>query len=81
MAMREYTAPRGGPPATAVCVLLARNLSRIDAPLRPGVRGSGTIDDGAREGVVQTTAFQVEDGRIVALYTVRNPDKVAHLLS
>jgi len=33
------------------------------------------------EGVVQTTAFEVADGRIVALYTVRNPDKLVHLLS
>ncbi len=42
----------------------------------------GTIDglpayvtvDG--EGVLQTTAFGIEDGRIVAIYVMRNPDKL-----
>jgi RNA polymerase sigma-70 factor (ECF subfamily) len=34
------------------------------------------IEDG-----VQTTAFEVTDDRIVALYTVRNPDKLRHLVS
>ena len=30
-------------------------------------------------GVVQTTAFEIEDGRVRALYVVRNPDKLKHL--
>jgi RNA polymerase sigma-70 factor (ECF subfamily) len=29
--------------------------------------------------VVQTTAIEIEDGRIVAIYIVRNPDKLQHL--
>src|SRR5262245_13222339 len=33
----------------------------------------------APEGVVQTTAFEIEDGVIRALYVVRNPDKLRHL--
>jgi RNA polymerase sigma-70 factor (ECF subfamily) len=33
-------------------------------------------DDG-----VQTTAFEVEGERVVALYTVRNPDKLRHVVS
>jgi RNA polymerase sigma-70 factor, ECF subfamily len=33
----------------------------------------------APEGAVQTTAFEIEDGVIRALYVVRNPDKLRHL--
>ena len=38
----------------------------------------GVIVD-APEGVVQTSAFEIEDGVIRALYVVRNPDKLRHL--
>jgi RNA polymerase sigma-70 factor (ECF subfamily) len=38
----------------------------------------GVIVD-APEGTVQTTAFEIEDGVIRALYVVRNPDKLRHL--
>jgi len=38
----------------------------------------GVIVD-APEGVVQTTAFEIEDQVIRALYVVRNPDKLRHL--
>jgi RNA polymerase sigma-70 factor (ECF subfamily) len=31
------------------------------------------------EGVVQTNAFEIEDGRIRAIYVVRNPEKLRHL--
>ena len=31
------------------------------------------------DGLLQTTALQIEDGRITAIYVVRNPDKLAHL--
>jgi RNA polymerase sigma-70 factor (ECF subfamily) len=33
----------------------------------------------APEGPVQTTAFEIEDGVIRALYVIRNPDKLRHL--
>jgi RNA polymerase sigma-70 factor (ECF subfamily) len=33
----------------------------------------------APEGAVQTSAFEIEDGLIRALYVVRNPDKLRHL--
>ncbi len=38
----------------------------------------GVIVD-APEGVMQTAAFEIEDGLIRALYVVRNPDKLRHL--
>lgn len=31
------------------------------------------------DGLLQTTALQIEDGRIAAIYVVRNPDKLARL--
>jgi RNA polymerase sigma-70 factor (ECF subfamily) len=31
------------------------------------------------DGILQTTALHIEDGRIVAIYIVRNPDKLARL--
>lgn len=31
------------------------------------------------DGVLQTTALEVEDGEIVAVYVMRNPDKLRHL--
>ncbi|ALM51916.1 sigma-70 family RNA polymerase sigma factor [Halomonas huangheensis] len=31
------------------------------------------------DGEFQTTAFDIEDGRIAAIYVVRNPDKLRHL--
>lgn len=41
-----------------------------------GLPGFVSIEPG---GVLQTTALQIEDGRIVAIYVVRNPDKLRHL--
>jgi RNA polymerase sigma-70 factor (ECF subfamily) len=32
-------------------------------------------------GLVQTTAFEMEDGLVKAIYVVRNPDKLRHLAS
>ncbi len=32
-------------------------------------------------GLVQTTAFDMEDGLVKAIYVVRNPDKLRHLAS
>ncbi|NML04592.1 sigma-70 family RNA polymerase sigma factor [Sphingomonas sp. G-3-2-10] len=31
------------------------------------------------DGVIQTTALQIEEGRVTRIYIVRNPDKLAHL--
>ncbi|ACL67337.1 RNA polymerase, sigma-24 subunit, ECF subfamily [Anaeromyxobacter dehalogenans 2CP-1] len=38
----------------------------------------GVVVDGS-DGPVQTSAFEIEDGVIRALYVVRNPDKLRHL--
>ena len=31
------------------------------------------------DGELQTTALDIEDGKIAAIYVVRNPDKLKHL--
>jgi RNA polymerase sigma-70 factor (ECF subfamily) len=41
-----------------------------------GLPGFVSVEPG---GLMQTTALQVEDGRIAAIYVVRNPDKLGHL--
>ena len=38
----------------------------------------GVIVD-APEGPVQTAAIEIENGLILAMYVVRNPDKLRHL--
>ena len=41
-----------------------------------GLPGFVTIEKG---DVLQTTALEIEAGKIVAIYVVRNPDKLGHL--
>ncbi len=41
-----------------------------------GLPGFVTEEDG---GIVQTTALQIRDGRIIAVYVTRNPEKLRHL--
>jgi RNA polymerase sigma-70 factor (ECF subfamily) len=41
-----------------------------------GLPGFVTVEHG---GVLQTTGLQIEDGKIVAIYVTRNPDKLRHL--
>ena len=41
-----------------------------------GLPGFVSVDRGA---VLQTTALEVYDGKITALYIVRNPDKLRHV--
>ncbi len=41
-----------------------------------GLPGFVTIE---RDEMLQTTALQIEDGKIVAIYVVQNPDKLRHI--
>jgi RNA polymerase sigma-70 factor (ECF subfamily) len=41
-----------------------------------GLPGVITIERG---DILQTTALEIEDGRIVAVYVARNPDKLKHM--
>ena len=41
-----------------------------------GLPGRITLEG---DGMLQTTALEIDDGRITAIYVVRNPDKLGHL--
>jgi RNA polymerase sigma-70 factor (ECF subfamily) len=57
--------------------LFAKHMSRIVRyGLVNGLPGFVTLEG---DDTLQTTALQVEEGRIVAIYVVRNPDKLRHL--
>ncbi|HEY8924072.1 MAG TPA: sigma-70 family RNA polymerase sigma factor [Polyangia bacterium] len=62
-------------------VLAQNGFFRSDQLERASVNGMPGFVVRTEEGVVQTTAFEIEGDRIVALYTVRNPDKLTHLPS
>jgi RNA polymerase sigma-70 factor, ECF subfamily len=63
----------------ALARIFAEKKSRlVRQGLINGLPGFVTIEG---DGTLQTTALEVEDGKIVAIYVVRNPDKVRHLSS
>jgi RNA polymerase sigma-70 factor, ECF subfamily len=54
-----------------------RSRASLQPPLDRGVlRDFITIERG---DILKTTALEVEDGRVVAVYVVRNPDKLRHM--
>lgn len=60
---------------------LAREFSQSPSRLMryaviDGLPGFITVEGG---GIVQTTALQIEDEKIAAIYIIRNPDKLRHL--
>jgi RNA polymerase sigma-70 factor (ECF subfamily) len=57
-----------------------RSLFRRDQLERASINGLPGFVLHAEDGV-QTTAFELRGDQIVALYTVRNPDKLRHLAS
>lgn len=60
-----------------LAAIFAAHMSRL---LRygfvKGLPGFVTIE---KAGVLQTTALQIEDGKIAAIYVTRDPDKLRHL--
>ncbi len=57
--------------------LFAQSMSKvIRFGLINGLPGFVTLESG---DTLQTTALQIESGKIVAIYVVRNPDKLRHL--
>lgn len=62
---------------TSLARLFAKNMSRlVRYGLINGLPGFLTIEG---DNILQTTALLVEEGRIAAIYVMRNPDKVRHL--
>jgi RNA polymerase sigma-70 factor, ECF subfamily len=57
--------------------LFAQSMSKlIRFGVINGLPGFVTLEGG---DTLQTTALEIEDGKIVAIYVVRNPDKLRHL--
>jgi RNA polymerase sigma-70 factor (ECF subfamily) len=57
--------------------IFAANMSQlIEYSFINGLPGFITVE---QDEVLQTTALAIEDGRIAAIYVVRNPDKLRHL--
>ena len=66
MKVHEYLADR-----------FRKNSSKlVRAGLINGLPGFITLE---ADGELQTTALEIEDGKIAAIYVVRNPDKLKHL--
>ena len=62
---------------TALAQMFGQNPSRLLRYGRiNGLPGFITLE---ADGQIQTTAFAIEDGRIAAIYVMRNPDKLRHL--
>jgi RNA polymerase sigma-70 factor, ECF subfamily len=57
--------------------LFAKKMSRL---VRYGlINGLPGFVTSEQDDTLQTTALQIEDGKIVAIYVMRNPDKLRHL--
>lgn len=60
-----------------LAAIFARQMSRlVRYAFINGLPGFVTIE---QDGTLQTSALQIEDGRIVAIYIMRNPDKLRHV--
>ena len=61
----------------ALAQLFAKTMSRVlRYGLINGLPGFVTLEN---DDTLQTTALQIEAGKIVAIYVTRNPDKLRHL--
>ena len=54
----------------------ARGSQLVKVGFVNGLPGFITVEG---DGVLQTTALQIEDGQVVAMFVMRNPDKLRHL--
>lgn len=62
---------------SSLVTLFTKQMSRmVRYGLINGLPGFVTIEQGE---VLQTTALQIEEGKITAIYVMRNPDKLRHL--
>ena len=61
----------------ALARIFAQNMSRlVRFGVINGLPGFVTVEG---DGMLQTTAIEIADGKIAALYVMRNPDKLRHL--
>ena len=61
----------------ALAVLFRKHRSQlVRTAFVNGLPGFVTLE---ADGELQTTALDIEDGKVVAIYVMRNPDKLRHL--
>ncbi|RJF94212.1 sigma-70 family RNA polymerase sigma factor [Sphingomonas cavernae] len=61
----------------ALAILFAKHGSQlVRTGLINGLPGFVTLEG---DGELQTTALEIEDGKVTAIYVMRNPDKLKHL--
>lgn len=61
----------------SLALTFAKKMSRlVRYGFINGLPGFVTVE---QDNTLQTTALQIEDGKIVAIYVMRNPDKLRHL--
>ena len=66
--------------ADAVMQLHERFRNNVSKLVRVGfVNGLPGFITLEADGELQTTAIEIENGKIAAIYVVRNPDKLRHL--
>ena len=63
-------------PARLARLFAVQPSNLVRYALIDGLPGFVTVEEGH---TVQTTALQVEDGKVVAIYVTRNPDKLRHI--
>jgi RNA polymerase sigma-70 factor (ECF subfamily) len=62
---------------TVLARIFAEHMSRlVRYGFINGLPGFVTVE---HDGILRTTALQIEDGKIVAVYVTRNPDKLRHV--
>jgi RNA polymerase sigma-70 factor, ECF subfamily len=87
-----YADGGGKTPASTVPIVGLENVLRLHTALAPifakrasrmvrfafinGLPGFVTVES---DDILQTTALQIEDGKIIAIYVMRNQDKLRHL--
>jgi RNA polymerase sigma-70 factor (ECF subfamily) len=62
--------------ARLAALFRAKGSTLVRAGFVNGLPGFVTLE---ADGELQTTALEIEDGKIAAIYVVRNPDKLKHL--
>ncbi len=62
---------------SGLAAIFARHMSRlVRHGLINGLPGFVTVEG---DGMLQTTALEIENGKVVAIYIMRNPDKLRHI--
>ena len=82
-----HNAARGSPTGASACSSpqLHRSLAVLFGKYGSTLVHAGTINGlpgfvtREADGKLQTTALEIEDGKVIGIYVMRNPDKLGHV--